>query len=80
MQQWAEDGQQPADDNMASDDGEYEDNDDQSEVREEEENGENGEDDENILEPGAEDEDLSAAWGTQRPVESRMSFLAHNHR
>ena len=45
---------------MASDDGEYKDNDDQSEVSEEEENGENGEDDEYVLEPGADDDDLSA--------------------
>ena len=54
---------------MASDDGEYEDNDDQSEVSEEEEN---GEDDEDVLEPGADDEDLSADWGAQRPVENEF--------
>ena len=70
--QWADDGQQPADDSMASDDGEYEDNDGQSEVSEEEENGENDKDDENVLEPGADDEDLSADWGAQRPVENEF--------
>ena len=45
---------------MDSDDGEYEDNDGQSEVSEEEEDNENGENDEDVLEPGADDEDLSA--------------------
>ena len=72
VQQWADDGQQPADDSMASDEGEYEDSDDQSGVSEEEEQGENGEDDENVLEPGADDEDLSADWGAQRPVENQF--------
>ena len=62
-QQWTDDGQQPAEDGMASDNGEYDDNDGQSEVSEEEGNGENGEDDENVLEPGVDDEDLSADWG-----------------
>ena len=57
---------------MASDDGEYEDNDGQSEVSEEEENGENGENDEDVLEPGADDENLSADWGAQRPVENEF--------
>ena len=57
---------------MVSDDGEYEDNDDQSEVSEEEENGENGEDDEDVLEPGVDDEDLSAEWGAQRLVENEF--------
>ena len=60
---------------MASDDGEYEDNDDQSEVSEEEENGENGVDNEDVLEPGADDEDLSADWGAQRPVENEFLSL-----
>ena len=71
-QQLADDGQQPAEDGMASDNGEYDDNDGQSEVSEEEGNGENGEDDENVLEPGADDEDLSADWGAQRPVENEF--------
>jgi len=71
-QQWAEDGQHPADDSMDSDDGEYEDNDGQSEVSEEEEDNENGENDEDVLEPGADDEDLSADWGAQRPVENEF--------
>ena len=57
---------------MASDDGEYEDNDSQSKVSEEEQNGENGENDKNVLEPGADDEDLSADWRTQRPVENEF--------
>ena len=70
MQQWADNGQPPADDSLASDDGEYEDNDDQSEMSEEEENGENSVDDEDVLEPGADDEDLSADWGAQRLVEN----------
>ena len=71
-QQLADDGHQSADDSIDSDDGEYEDNDGQSEVSEEEENGENGEDDEDVLEPGADDEDLSADWGAQRPVENEF--------
>jgi len=71
-QQWAEDGEQPADDSINSDDGEYEDNDGQSEVSEEEEDNENGENDEDVLEPGADDEDLSADWGAQRPVENEF--------
>ena len=52
---------------MDSDNGEYEDNDGQSEVSEEEENGENDEDDEDdedVVEMGADDENLSAHWGT----------------
>ena len=40
-------------------------------MSEEEENGENGED-EDVLEPGADDEDLSANWGAQRPVENEF--------
>ena len=75
MQQWADDGQQPADDSMPSDDGEYEDNDNESEVSKEEENGENGEDDEDVLKPGADDEDLSADWGAKRPVENEFLSL-----
>ena len=39
-------------------------------MSEEEENGENNEDDKDILKPGADDEDLSADWGAQRPVEN----------
>ena len=74
-QQWADDGQQPADDSMDSDDGEYEDNDGQSEVSEEEEDNENGENDEDVLEPGADNEDLSADWGAQRPVENEFLSL-----
>jgi len=70
--QWADDGEQPADDSMDSDDGEYEDNDDQSELSEEEEDNENGENDEDVLEPGADDEDLSTDWGAQRPVENEF--------
>src|ERR1700759_3751056 len=65
-QQLADDEHQSADDSMDSDDGEYEDNDGQSEVSEEEE------DDEDVLEPGADDEDLSADWGAQRPVENEF--------
>ena len=57
---------------MDSDDGEYEDNDGQSEVSGEEEDNENGENDENGLEPGADDEDPSADWGAQRPVENEF--------
>ena len=71
-QHLADDGHQSVDDSIDSDDGEYEDNDGQSEVSEEEENGENGEDDENVLEPGADDENLSADWGAQRPVENEF--------
>ena len=71
-QQWADDGHQPADDSMASHNGEYEDNDGQSEVSEEEANGGNGEDDEDVLEPGADDEDLLADWGAQRPVKNKF--------
>ena len=71
----ADDGQQPADDSMDSDDGEYEDNDGQSEVSEEEEDNENGENDEDVLEPGVDDEDLSADWGAQRPVENEFLSL-----
>ena len=54
---------------MGSDDGEYEDNDGQSEVSEEEEDNETGENNKYVLEPGADDQDLSAEWGAQRPVE-----------
>ena len=57
---------------MDSDDREYEDNNGQSEVSEEEEDKENGENDEDILEPGADDEDLSVDWGAQRPVENQF--------
>ena len=64
-QYWADDGQQPADDSMDSYDGAYEDNDGQSKVSEEEENGEN---DEDVVELGADDEDLSAHLGAQRPI------------
>jgi len=71
-QQWADDGEQPADASMDLDDGEYEDNDGQSEVSEEEEDNENGENDEDVLEPGADDEDLSADWGAQRPVKNEF--------
>ena len=71
-QQWADDGLQPADDSMDSDNGEYEDNDGQSEVSEEEEDNQNGENDENVLEPGADDQDLSADWGAPRPVENEF--------
>ena len=41
-------------------------------MSEEEENSENGEDDEDVLEPGVDDEDLSADWGAQRPVENEF--------
>ena len=71
-QQSAEDGLQPADDSMDSDDGKYEDNDGQSEVSEEEEDNEKGENDEDVLESGADDENLSADWGVQRPVENEL--------
>ena len=71
-QQWADDGQQPADASMDSDNGEYADNDGQSEVSEEEEDNENGENDEDGLEPGADDGNLSADWGAQRPVENEF--------
>ena len=71
-QQWVDDTEQPADDSMHSDDGEYEDNDGQSEVSEKEEDNENGENHEEVLEPGADDEDLSADWGAQRPVENEF--------
>ena len=62
---------------MYSDDGEYEYNDGQSEVSEEAEDNENGEKDENVLEAGVDDENLSADWGAQD--QSRMSFLACNY-
>ena len=61
--QLADDGHQLEDDSIDSDDEKYEDNYCQSEVSEEEKNGENSEDDENVLEPGADDEYLSADWG-----------------
>jgi len=82
--QWADDGEQPVDDSMDSDDGEYEDNDGQSQVSAEEQDNENGENDEDVLEPGAGDEDLSADWGAQRPVEneflsSRPSIITITH-
>ena len=57
---------------MHSEDGEYEDNDSQSEVSEEEEDNENGENDEDVVEPGGDEEDLSAGWGAQRPVENEF--------
>ena len=60
---------------MDSDDGEYKDNDGQSEVGEEEEDNENGENDEDVLEPGADDEDLAADWGAQRPVGNEFLSL-----
>ena len=68
----ADDGHQSADNSINSDDGEYEDNDGQSEVSEENENGANGEDDEDVLELEADDENLSADWGAQRPVENEF--------
>ena len=71
-QQWADDAEQPADDSMDSDDEEYENNDDQSEVSEEEEDNENCENDEYVLEPVVDDEDLSAYWGAQSPVENEF--------
>jgi len=74
-QQWADDGEQPADDSMDSDDGEYEDNDGQSEVSEVEEENENGENDVDVLEQGADHEDLSAECGAQRPVENEFLSL-----
>jgi len=55
---------------MHSEDGEYEDNYGQSEVSEEEEDNDNGEHDEDVVEPGADEEHLSAGWGAQRPVEN----------
>jgi len=63
---------------MDSDDGEYYDSDGQSEVSEQDEDNANGENDEDVLEPGADDEDLSADWGHRD--QSRMSFLARNQR
>ena len=57
---------------MDSDEGEYDNNDGQSEVSKEEEDNENGENDEDVLEPGADVEDLSADWGAQRPVENEF--------
>ena len=57
---------------MDSDDGEYENNDGQSEVSEEEQDNENGKNDKDVLEPGADDEDLSADWRAQRPVENEF--------
>jgi len=71
-QQLADDGEQPADDSMDSDDGEYEDHDGHSEVSEDEVDNENGKSDEDVLEPEADDEDLSADWGAQRPVENEF--------
>ena len=71
-QQWADNGEQPAEDSIDSDHGEYEDNDGQSEVSEEEEDNEKGENKEDVLEPGADDEDLSADLGAQRPVENEF--------
>jgi hypothetical protein len=67
----SDNGQQSADDSIDSRDGEYEDNDGQSEASEEEEHGENDEndeDDEDVVELGADDEDLSEHWGAQRPI------------
>ena len=77
-QQWVDDGQQPADDSMDSDDGEYEDNDGQSEVSEEEEDNENGENDEDVLEPGADDRICQQIGGHRD--QSRLSFLARSYR
>ena len=57
---------------MDSDDREYKDNDGQSEPSEEEEDNKNRENDEDVLEPGADDENLSADWGAQRPVENEF--------
>jgi len=71
-QQWVDATEQAADDSMDSDDGEYEDNDGQSEVSQEEEDDENGKNDEDVLEPGADDEHLSADWGALRPVENQF--------
>jgi len=71
-QQWADDREQPADNSMDSEDGEYEDNHVQSEVSEEEEDNENGENDEDVLEPGADNVDLSADWWAHRPVENEF--------
>ena len=62
-QQFADNGDQSPDDSIDTDDGEFEDNDGQSEVSKEEENGVHGEDDEDVLAPGADNEDLSADWG-----------------
>ena len=67
----AEDAHQSADDSIDSDDGEYEDNDGQSEVSEEEEYAKNGADNENVLELGADDENLSADWGAKSSVPNR---------
>ena len=36
------------------------------------EDNENGENDEDVIELGADDEDLSADWGAQRPVENEF--------
>ena len=57
---------------MDSDDEEYEDNDGQSEGSEEEEDNKNGEKDQDVLEPGADNVDLSADCGAQRPVENEF--------
>ena len=59
----ADDGHLLADVSIGLDDGEYENNDSESEMSEEEENGEKGEDDGNILESGVDDEPLLADWG-----------------
>ena len=72
VQQLADDEHQSADDNIDSDDGKYKDNNGQSHVSEDEENGKNVEDDENVLEPGADDEDLSADSRSQRPVKNEF--------
>ena len=71
-QQLADDGHQLADKSIDSDDREYKDNDGQSEVSEEEKNSENGEDDEDVLEPGADDENLSTDWEAQRLVKNEF--------
>ena len=63
---------------MASYNREYLGNNSQSEVSEEEENGWNDEDEEDVVEMGADDDDLSAYLGAQWPM--GMSFLAPNHR
>ena len=73
-QQLADDGHQSAHEShgIDSDDGEYEDNNGQSELSEEEENSVNGENDENLLELEVDDENLLADWETQSPVENEF--------
>ena len=57
---------------MDSDDREHEDNDGQSQVSQKEEDNENGENDENVFHPVVENENYSADWGAQRPVENEL--------